>query len=51
MGAVKLGSSSVGKLGTTILDGKKSLLLLEDVDKGLGEDALKNEKIFMVVNC
>ncbi|HEY9800313.1 MAG TPA: hypothetical protein V6D25_08135 [Leptolyngbyaceae cyanobacterium] len=47
-GELRLGSSSRGMLGTTILEGSKSLSLL--VDKGLGEDALKNEKIFMVVN-
>jgi hypothetical protein len=50
IGAFILGSSSFGKLGTTILEGSKSLPLLVDVDKALGEDAVKNEKNFMVVN-
>ncbi|BCL36569.1 hypothetical protein [Nostoc sp. MS1] len=50
MGALTLGSSSFGKTGTTILEGSKSLLLLGDVDKDLEEDAVKNEKMFMVVN-
>ncbi len=50
IGALTLGSSSRGKLGTTILEGSKLLSLLADVDKGLEEDAVKSEKKFMVVN-
>jgi len=51
MGALTLGSSSFGKVGTTILEGSKLLSLLADVDKGLEEDAVKKEKIFMVFEC